>query len=326
MNCLIDLHLHLDGSLSLKNVKDIAPLANVDISRMTDEEILDKMIAPPGADLTEYLTKFDFSGSLLQNKRSLSKATLNLLNELEDDGLIYAEIRFAPMLHTSLGMSMEEAVEAVIDGAKKARIPSGIILCMMRGFDYNLNKMTIDLAKKYLGHGVVAVDLAGDESRFKTIDYKPLFKYASDLLVPFTVHAGEADGPKSVIDAVESGARRIGHGVRSLEDKNAIDILKKNNIMLEVCPKSNIDTGIYRDIKSFPLKELLDEGLIITINTDDMSVSNVTLKSQYEMMMSQSLVDEKMIKSFLINSARYSFASDILKEKLIEKINKEFKL
>ena len=248
MNNLVDLHIHLDGALSLDNCKSIAKLQN--ISLPSDEEILNMIsLSENCRNLEEFLTKFDFPLSLLQTSIGIKNAIKNLLNELEKQGLIYVEIRFAPQLHTKKGLTQEEVVLSAISAIKSEKIKCNLILCCMRNNNnYEENIQTVSLAKKYLDKGVCAIDLAGAEKLYKTKNFKYVFDYAKELGIPFTIHAGEADGSESVYTAIEYGAKRIGHGVRSIEDSNLVKEIASKNITLEVCPSSNICTSVYKKI------------------------------------------------------------------------------
>lgn len=315
INNLIELHLHLDGALSIDNCKKIAKIQNMDIPG--DVEINNMMIAKDCKDLNEFLTKFEFPLSLLQTTEGIKNAVKNLQDELLEQGIIYAEIRFAPQLHTRTGLSQEEVIKAAIEGLKK---PYNLILCCMRGNNYGENIKTIELAKKYLNRGVCAIDLAGAEGLYPTKDYEDIFKYANELGIPFTIHAGEADGPISVYDAIRFGAKRIGHGVRSIEDSNLIKLLKEKNITLEICPTSNICTSIYNEISDIPIKDFIDNGINITINTDDPIICNTNLRKELLLVKNTfNLTDEDLVK-LQINAINASFASEEVKEKLIKEV------
>ena len=318
MNNLVELHLHLDGSLSIDNCKKIAKIQNIDIP--SDDMISKIMIANDCNDLNEFLTKFEFPLSLLQTTEGIKNAIINLQEELINQGIIYAEIRFAPELHTRKGLSQEEVVNAAIEGLNQSELRSNLILCCMRGNSYNKNIETINIAKKYLGKGVCAIDLAGAEGLYPTKDYEDIFKLANELEIPFTIHAGEAAGVESVYDAIKFGAKRIGHGVRSIEDPNLIKLLKEKNITLEICPTSNISTGIYKKISDIPIKYFIDNGINITINTDDPSICNTSLRNELDTVKKEfNLSDEDIIK-LQLNAINSSFASKEVKDEIIERI------
>jgi adenosine deaminase len=188
----VELHLHLDGSVSPDSAKQLAVLCNQKLG--SDEDTLRKLsVGKNCRDLNEYLEKFAFPCSLLQSAECIELAVKNLLCELTDLGVLYSEIRFAPQKHTENGLSQEEAVKAAIDGVNKSSAHASLILCCMRG-DSNEeeNLETVRVAQKYLGKGVVAIDLAGAEALYPTANFEYVFSLAKELSVPFTVHAGEA--------------------------------------------------------------------------------------------------------------------------------------
>ena len=253
INCLIELHNHLDGSLSPANVRNLAELQNIEVPS-SDEELEQILMVSPGCrDLNEFLEKFEFPNRLLQTKVGISQAVYNLQEEMLSDGYIYAEIRFAPQLSTQKGLTQEEVVLAALEGLHRSELKANLILCCMRGADnHSENLETVRLAAKYLGRGICAVDLAGAEGLFPTCDFTEEFELAKQLGVPATIHAGEADGPASVQAALEMGARRIGHGVRSLEDilPESIDSIgceDQNGVKEEESPKAESTFSTRRD-------------------------------------------------------------------------------
>ena len=317
MNNLVELHLHLDGALSIDNCRKLAKLQNIDIPENDDELRNILMVSKDCHDLNEFLTKFEFPLTLLQTKEGIRESIKNLQDELIEEGLVYAEIRFAPQLHTNKGLTQEKVVLAAIEGLKLSRLKCNLILCCMRGNDNkDANMETVKLAKKYLGKGICAIDLAGAEGLYPTKDFEDVFKLAKELEVPFTIHAGEADGPSSVSDAIRFGAKRIGHGVRSIEDANVIKSIIDNNITLEICPTSNICTSVYKSIKDMPIKYFIDNGINITINTDDPTVCNTKLKDELiKVKEAFNLSDDDIIKLEL-NAIKASFANKELKEEI----------
>ena len=316
---MIELHMHLDGSLSIDNCKKLAELQNINI---TEEEIRNKMVVSKGChDLNEFLTKFELPISLLQTSEAIKTAVMNLQEELLEQGIIYVEIRFAPGLHTRNELSQEDVIKAAIEGINSSKLRSNLILCCMRGNNnHDENMETVRLAKKYLGNGVCALDLAGAEGLYPTKDYEDIFKYANELGVPFTIHAGEADGPSSVYDAIRFGAKRIGHGVRSIEDPNLVQLIKDKGITLEICPTSNICTSVYEKMSDIPIKRFIDNGVNITINTDDPSICNTTLKNELNLVSEIFNLSDKDIKRLQLNAINASFASDEIKNEIKELI------
>lgn len=288
----------------------------------SDNELLDKLQVSKGCrNLNEYLEKFEFPLTLLQTKEALEMAMYNLLEELKMQGLIYAEIRFAPQFHTNKGLSQEEVVAAVINGMKRTDFDANLILCCMRGEDnHSENEETVCVAEKFLQRGVVAIDLAGAEGIFPTKEFEDIFKLASDKCIPFTIHAGEADGFSSVKTAIDFGAVRIGHGVRSVENEKLLAELADKSIALELCPTSNLNTNIYKDISEYPIKKFMEAGVTVTVNTDNMTVSNTSIKRELNLLADTFGFDEEDIKGFERNAVEYSFADKALKNKLKAKI------
>ncbi len=271
----VELHLHLDGSLSL----DLAS----ELSGLSKEELVEKMVAPDKCqNLSDYLTKFDFPISLMQTKKNLSMIAYDLVNRLEEDEVIYAEIRFAPMFHTKEGLTMEEVVEAVLNGLRQnKRVQSNLILCMMRGASLEDNQKTLLLAEEYLNRGVCAVDLAGAEDKYPIDDYLPLFDEARKKGIPFTIHAGENGGADEVRRAILAGASRIGHGIHALDDEKVLSFIKEKNILLEICPTSNVQTNAVLDYAHHPIFKFYQMGILFNLNTDNSCVSHISLNEEY---------------------------------------------
>ena len=318
---LIDLHLHLDGSLSLSSVRELAAMQGIAIEQ-DDTELLRKLqVSPTCRDLNEYLEKFDFPCSLLQTEAAITKSVANLCAELAQQGLLYAEIRFAPQLHLLKGLNQQQVVEAAMAGLDQEKFKANLILCCMRGFDnHEANLETVRVASKYVGRGVCAVDLAGAEALFPTAHFEDLFALARELGVPYTIHAGEACGAESVYTALRFGTKRLGHGVRSIEDDALVERLAAEGVALELCPTSNLNTSIFERIEDYPLRKLMTAGVKVTVNTDNMMVSGVTLASELEKL---GLTKEEL-HTLARNAAEASFASADVKEWLKCEIGARF--
>ena len=324
LGCLIDLHLHLDGSLSVPSARRLAEMQNIPVPP-DDTELKKLLTVSDGCrDLNEYLDKFDFPCSLLQTSEALTAAVETLEAELKEQGLMYAEIRFAPQKHCDKGMTQETAVRAAVAGMGKSGLISNMILCCMRGKgNDNENLETLRVARDFYGKGVCAVDLAGAEALFKTEKYADLFSEARKSGLKFTIHAGEADGPQSVWHALDFGASRIGHGVRSVEDKTLMEELAKRGITLELCPTSNLNTSVFPDISCYPIKKLIDAGLPVTVNTDNISVSGTTVKRELALIADTFGFGRENIRKLLINSALAAFADPETRLGLIRTINQK---
>lgn len=282
----VDLHAHLDGSITVPIARELARLQGVELPASDDDELLRLLSVPADcASLNDFLRCFDLPCSLLQTAEGLTAAVRLVLSNMAADGTAYAELRFAPQLHGERGMSQEEVVRAAEAGLVGAAIPANLILCCMRGEGNEAaNEETVRVAREHLvdDGGAVALDLAGAEALFPTEGYRGLFGRVRELGIPFTIHAGEADGPASVRCALEMGAARIGHGVRAAEDPALVDELAERGIPLEMCPTSNRQTHAVEDMGAYPLVDFIERGVRVTVNTDDMAIERTALSGEFD--------------------------------------------
>ena len=323
---MIDLHLHLDGSMSPKTIIELAKKDNVKLPTYDAKELKKFLSVPRECEnLNDYLKCFDLPLSVLQTKESITKAVYDLQEELKKQGLIYAEIRFAPQLHMKNGLSQDEVVEAAIKGLKMSSFKSNLILCCMRGdTNHKENLDTVKVAKKYLNKGVCAVDLAGAEALYKTKTFNEEFKLARELNIPFTIHAGEADGPESVKSAIDFGAKRLGHGIHSIEDKDLLKKIVDNKIPLEMCPTSNFQTKTVPSIKDYPLRKFLKQGVKVTINTDNTTVSDTTISKEFEFLRKNYNLTKEEEFTLLNNSIDVAFTTEKEKNELRKMLKNKF--
>lgn len=318
---IIDLHLHLDGSMSLECARSLAKKQGIALP--DDKELLSRLrVSDDCRDLNEYLERFDLPLSLLQTAEAISESVERLCNELQSQGLIYAEIRFAPQLHLQKGLTQEEVVLAAIEGLNRSDFFASLILCCMRGADNReANIETVRLVKKYLEKGVCAVDLAGAEALFPNEGFVDVINYARSLSLPMTLHAGEALGADSVASAIELGADRIGHGVRSIENPEILKSLAEKKIPLELCPTSNLNTRVFDDLKDYPIRTLLESGVLITVNTDNMSVSATTLAEEYQRLADALELTEADLKKIALCSISATFLDSKGREKIFDMVD-----
>lgn len=293
---MIELHLHLDGSVRPETVLAMGKEQGIKLPAETMEELIPFLRVPKNCQsLVEYLERFDLPLMLLQTTSALERVSYELIEDLIGEGFNYAEIRFAPQLHIQKGLSQAQIVASVIKGLnlalekyKDTSFVGSFILCCMRGdSNHEANLETVSVAKEFLGKGVCAVDLAGAESLFPTGTFTKEFELAKKLSVPFTIHAGEDSGPESIRKALEFGAKRIGHGIHAIEDEELIKELVEKKITLEVCVISNIHSKCVENAEAHPIRRLFDKGVRVTINTDNRTVSNITLKEEIEFLKKQ---------------------------------------
>lgn len=276
----IELHLHLDCSLSFKAVSKLD-------DSVSFEEFQNEFVAPPRCtSLADFLTRAPRGFQLMQDEPALELVVEDLFEQLAADGVIYAEIRFAPLLHLERGLTPERVVAAV-DRATEASIRSSgidarLILCTLRHFDREQGLQTVRLVEQFRGSRVAALDIAGDEAGYPIAPHIPAFRYAIERGLYRTAHAGEAAGPESVWETLrEFQPSRIGHGVRSIEDPALVEHLIRERIHLEVCPTSNLQTGISRDYAEHAVDKLYRAGVPLSISTDTRTITNITLNEEY---------------------------------------------
>jgi adenosine deaminase len=272
----VELHTHLDCALSYELMRRLSP----DIS---PGEFRARFRAPLRcASLTEFLAAIAPSLDLLQTRRALRLAAADLAAQLQADNVIYAEVRFAPLLHIRDGLRPEEIVESVLEGFGEAKLQVGLILCTLRHFSTEQGSATLDVARRHRRHGVVGFDLAGDELNFPIDPHVPVFARAHDLGIAVTAHAGEARGAESVVETMEKlRPRRIGHGVRSIDDRRAMELILERGIHMEVCPSVNIQIGLFPTMAEHPVDRLRRFGISVGVNTDARTTTGVTLTQEY---------------------------------------------
>ena len=287
----IDLHLHLDGSMLPETAWELAHEQGVELPAEDLEGFRRFIVVSADCrSVNEYLKRFDMPLALMQDKDSIKRVTRELVCLLAEQGLSYAEIRFAPQLHLRKGLSQRDAVEAVLEGRREGLsehpgIGIGIILCTMCVGTEEVNKKenleTVEIAPEYLEKGVVAIDLAGAEGIVPLRNFAYVFDRARELHVPFTCHAGDSQDAETVRDAMDFGAKRIGHGHHVFEDKELCRRAIRENVTFEICPTSNIQCQSRESYKTHPAKAMLDMGMRVTINTDNMILSDIDLDKEY---------------------------------------------
>lgn len=277
----IELHLHLDCSLSYEFVHGVDPT-------ITLETYQRDFVAPAKCtNLADFLTRPPRSIALMQTKERLRLAVADVFKQLKQDSIIYAELRFAPLLHIEQGLSPEEVVETVNEATAEASAATGVearlILCTLRYFTMEQSMQTVQLVEQFQGTHVAALDVAGDEAGFPLDNAAPAFAYAIQHGIARTAHAGEGSGSASVWETLRRlQPTRIGHGARSIEDSTLLELLRKEQIHLEVCPSSNVQTNMYETYADHPINRLYDAGVSVGVNTDTRTITPITLTREYE--------------------------------------------
>lgn len=310
----IELHCHLDGSVRVSTIIDIAKKENIEIPSFK-EEIVKKFIEVPKdcTSLNEYLKKFELPNKIMQSSYSLERIAFELLEDAASENIKYIEIRFAPQLHTKGGLSFDQVIKSVLKGVKKAEeiydIRGNLILGCMRNMSIKSGLEVVKEGNKFLNNGVVAIDLCGPEYEGFAYEYKEITDLAKELGYEITIHAGEAASAQNVIDAINIlGATRIGHGVRIKDMKEAYDLVKEKKITLEMCPTSNVQTKAIDYFYNYPFYDFYKDNIKVCINTDNRTVSNINLTNEISLISNEFKISLDDYNKIYINSIEASFA------------------
>ncbi len=324
----IELHCHLDGSLRPTTVKELADLHNIRTESSTLEELKTELIAPAHCDsLVTYIERFDLPISILQTKDALRRVAYELMEDAADENVKYIEIRFAPQQHLENGLSLDDVISSVLEGIKKGEacydIKGNLILSYLRHADPKEMVKMIDEGKKYLGKGVVAVDLCAAELENFASKFVEPIAYARKLGYQVTIHAGETGFSSNVIDAIDLlKADRIGHGVAIAKDPVAFQKVLDMSVTIEACPTSNIQTKAVSSIDDHPIHDFVDKNILVTVNTDNRTVSDTTMTKEYELLNSAFNWDEEQFMDIYRNSVEASYADDATKDWLYDQLTK----
>ncbi len=309
----IDLHCHLDGSMARGSICDI-------LGRKVSEDEL--QVSEDCISLTQYLQKFEVPLQCLQTYEGLRKSAKDFLLSLKVDSVKYVEVRFAPQLSTNEALNCTQVMEAVLEGLEEAKKECGIfyqvIACTMRHHDEEMNLCMLKECREFLGNGLAAVDLAGDENGFSTCRFRKVFDYAKKLDYPFTIHAGECGSVQSILDAVDMGAKRIGHGIAMSGFPEVQKLLAAKGIGVEMCPISNYHTKAVQPGDVYPFREFMKNGVPVTVNTDNRTVSNTTIWKEIKFLHDNFGITEEELLQARKNAIEMAFCDEDTKHILIK--------
>ena len=325
----VELHCHLDGSLRVPTILDLAKKDKVTLTTSSSEELSKLLvIGKTRGSLEDYIKRFDITLSVMQTPQALSRTAYELIEDVAKENVRYIEIRYSPILHTGKGMTMGESVEAVREGLKRGQkdygVKSGIIVCGIRNISAEVSLKLADLTVRYKNKGVVGFDLAGAEENFPAKDHQEAFYMILNNNINATIHAGEAYGPSSIHQAIHHcGAHRIGHGTRLKENKDLMNYVNDHRIALEVCLTSNWQTRSIRSLKYHPLKYYYDQGIRVTINTDNRLMSGTTLTKEF--LLAHKLFGFKLhdFREMIIMAMKSAFIPYAERKQMIRKIADE---
>jgi adenosine deaminase len=281
-----ELHCHLDGSVRPETLLELAREYRVSMPRDSAEALREYMLVTDARNLEDYLARFEVTLSVMQSADAIERIAYELAVDAARDGVWYIEVRFAPILNTRLGLSLDEVVDACAHGLQRAereaQIVGRVIICGLRNLEPETSLTLARLAVDHRHNGVVAFDLAGGEIGNPASLHVEAFRFALEHDLACTCHAGEGDGASSVREAVHvCGAHRIGHATRLFEDESLSQYVNDRRIALEICLTSNVHTRAAESYAMHPMRQYFDRGMNVVLNTDNRLMSGTTLTGEY---------------------------------------------
>lgn len=320
----IDLHCHLDGSVRPETLHELAIERNINVPEI--EALRTSLIAPEDCpSLDEYLKRFDLANQVMQDEASIERITFEVYEDAALENIKYLEVRFGPLLHVLKDLSIDQVIQSVLRGMHQAEekydIKGGIILSVLRTMNTHRVNELLEIGAKYLDKGVVAFDLASSEVADFASKFKPFADYAKSLGYKITIHAGETGIGQNVLEAIEMlHAERIGHGIHIKGHKGAYDAVKTGEVVLEVCPTSNVQTKAVPSMSEHPVNEFYQDDLLVSINTDNRTVSNTNMSKEVERVFNTFNLTMTDYKVIYTNSVKRAFTTDEVKQDLMSRI------
>jgi adenosine deaminase len=328
----IELHRHLEGSLRLGTLAEIAREYKLDLPgyQVEDFRHLVQITPDDPPDANVFLSKFETLRAFYRSPEIIDRVAYEAVADAAAENIVYLELRFTPIaLAREMGFPLDEATGWVVAAVKRAQadfgIEVGLIVSMNRNEEVELGEKHAELAAERKGQGIVAVDLAGAEHKFPGAPFAGIFREAREDGLAVTIHAGEWAGAKSVREAIEVlGAERLGHGVRIVEDTNLMQVTSERHIAFEVCLTSNLQSGVVPGLEGHPLRDLYQLGQLTTLNTDDPSVSAINLTDEFVIAVEHLGFSLDDLKQHVMNAAQVAFLPPARKQKLIDRLSAEF--
>ena len=281
------LHEHLDGGLRPQTLLELCRQHNVATPANTATDLAAWLLANSNSgSLERYLTGFGLTVAAMASEEACERVAFEAAEDARNDGCVLAEFRMAPLLLEAHGLPGEAVVEALLRGLKRSALPCGFIVCAMRTDAPAFTLRSAHLAARYRDVGVVGFDLAGAERGFPPTPHREAINVARDAGLGITLHAGEADDGSRVLEAASLGATRIGHGVNIMKAPDIaqqhawLDEARRAGLHFEVCPTSNVHTGIAPSVALHPLRTMAAAGLSVSVSTDNRLMSGVTLSGE----------------------------------------------
>lgn len=319
----IDLHRHLEGSLRLESLLEIARAFKLDVPTASLDALRPYVqVTNDPANHVAFLSKFEVLRQFYRTPEIIRRLAYEVVADAAEDNIRYLELRFSPQALARIrNFPLEEVTDWVIDATHQAahdyNIKIGLIITLVRHDPLPQAKRVAEIAFTKANKGIIGIDLAGDEVRFPPGPFTPIFKEAKDVGLGITIHAGEWASALGVRQAIDDlYADRIGHGIRTIENSEVLRMVRDRNIAFEVCLTSNLQTGVVRSMHHHPLVDMLDLGLKATINTDDPSVSDIVLSDEYEIAVNRLKLGYENLRLMILNAAEAAFLPQTERDEL----------
>jgi adenosine deaminase len=299
-----ELHLHLEGAIPVETLYKLVQRSSSATSITTIEELISKM---KYKNFSHFIEVWVWKNSFITKESDFFMITLSVLEALSQQNITDAELFYSPGDFWRQKLSIRGITEEALAGRQKAfeefGIRSEFIVDLVRDFGPELGRITLDEVTPYLGKGIIGIGLGGSEQAFPAGDYESVFAEAKDRGFHLTAHAGEAAGPESIWETITKlNVERIGHGIRAIEDPGLMAYLKERQIPLEICPVSNVRTGVVKELNKHPVRRMFDEGLFVTVNSDDPVMFNTSLNYEFQQLAEHLSFDLEEIKTVLNNA------------------------
>ena len=323
-----ELHCHLDGSLSLPIIRQLAAMAHIDLPA-SDEELKHHVTAPAHCEnLLDYLEAFDYIRPLLQTKEALTLAAYDVAKQAALENVLYIEVRFAPELSMDQGLTVPETIDAVCEGLRKAQDEFGIVakalVCGMRQSDQELTSRILAEANQVTDQDFVGFDFAGDEHHYPPQTIDALIQQVKNYNRPMTLHAGECHCPANVTQSMAYGIKRNGHVTLLAYEPDLLKEFVKNGVTGELCLTSNLQTKAAATVEDFPYLKMKEAQAHISINTDNRTVSDTDLTKEYALYHQHFQTTQADFYQHNVDAIQASFASGEEKQELLSKLEKAY--
>jgi adenosine deaminase len=324
-----ELHCHLDGSMRLKTILELAEEQKVKLPAQTEDKLAKAIhMGEICKSLEDYLVAFDVTLSVLQKEEALFRTAYELAIDAAAENVKWLEVRYSPALHQQKGLKMTTIVDSVLEGLRKAKretgIKCGVLICGIRHMSPETSVRLAELCVAYKNRGVIGFDLAGAEENFPAKAHHQAFQLILKNNVNCTAHAGEAYGPESIAQAIHNlGAHRIGHGTRLREDGDLLNYVNDHRVPIEVCLSSNLQTGTVDSFQHHPLKFYFDYGLRVTINTDNRLMSDTTLTKELLLAHKECGLSLEDLMITLVSGFKSAFLPFRQKQDMLKAVNVE---